>query len=59
MAISGRFTARRVVTPDLVAIEDAPPTAMEGVAWTVFPEAPSEPLQPAATAPSQARGGAA
>jgi len=54
MAISGRFTARRVVTPDLVAIEDAPPTAMEGVAWTVFPEAPSEPLQPAAAAPSQA-----
>ncbi|MGN6572898.1 MAG: ATPase, T2SS/T4P/T4SS family, partial [Pseudolabrys sp.] len=41
--MAGRFTARRVVTPDMAAIEDTPPTAMEGVAWTVFPEAPSEP----------------
>jgi pilus assembly protein CpaF len=41
--MAGRFTARRVVTPDLAAIEDTPPTAMEGIAWTVFPEAPSDP----------------
>ncbi|HXD45724.1 MAG TPA: CpaF family protein [Pseudolabrys sp.] len=51
--MAGRFTARRVVTPDLAAIEDTPPTAMEGIAWTVFPEAPSEPA-PAQAAPAAA-----
>src|SRR5690348_14596108 len=51
--MAGRFTARRVVTPDLAAIEDTPPTAMEGIAWTVFPEAPGEPA-PAPAAPAAA-----
>src|SRR6185312_12516322 len=50
--MAGRFTARRVVTPDMAAIEDTAPSAMEGIAWTVFPEAPSE--QPAAPAPATA-----
>ena len=47
--IAGRFTTRRAVTPDTAAPEDTPPA--EGVAWTVFPEAPgNEP----ALAPAQA-----
>ena len=48
--MAGRFTARRAATPDIAAPEDTPPT--EGMAWTVFPEAPgSEPtLVPAASA---------
>jgi pilus assembly protein CpaF len=51
--MAGRFTARRVVTPDLATIEDTPPSAMEDIAWTVFPEAPSEPAAPpAAPAPA-------
>jgi pilus assembly protein CpaF len=51
MTAPGRFTTRRTVTPDLATVEDAPPTATEGLAWTVFPEAPIEPVQPAAAAP--------
>src|SRR5690348_2180590 len=40
--MAGRFTTRRANTPDTAPAEDAP--APEGVAWTVFPEAPgSEP----------------
>src|SRR3569832_2687554 len=48
--MAGRFTTRRANTPDTTAIEDAPPA--DGVAWTVFPEAPGgEPtLVPNATA---------
>src|SRR5674476_1315400 len=44
--MAGRFTARRVAVPDLPAVEEAQPSALEGVAWTVFPEAPSEPAPP-------------
>ena len=36
--MAGRFTTRRANTPDTAPAEDAP--AAEGVAWTVFPEAP-------------------
>ena len=58
--IAGRFTTRRAVTPDTAAPEDTPPA--EGIAWTVFPEAPgSEPTlvpasvaAPAAAAPAAA-----
>jgi pilus assembly protein CpaF len=49
--MAGRFTARRVVTPDPPASEVAAPTAMDGIARTVFPEAPSEPA-PTLPAPS-------
>ena len=40
--MAGRFTARRVATTDLPAL-DAPVSALESVAWTVLPEAPTEP----------------
>src|SRR3569623_1340884 len=36
--MAGRFTARRVVTPDMSAIEEAGPAPLESVAWTVLPE---------------------
>jgi pilus assembly protein CpaF len=49
---AGRFTARRLATPEIRAIEE--PQAAEGVAWTVLPEAEPEPPavdpQPAAQA---------
>src|SRR4029079_10525017 len=35
----GRFTARRVAAPEPMAVTDEPAPAMEGVAWSVFPEA--------------------
>src|SRR5664279_4481548 len=44
--MAGRFTDRRVAAPDLPAIEEASPSTLEGVAWTVFPEAPPEPAPP-------------
>ena len=44
--MAGRFTARRVSSPDLAAIEEPSPPSLEGVAWTVFPEAPAEPPPP-------------
>ena len=48
--MAGRFTARRVNAPDVPVVEDAAPSALEGVAWTVFPEAaapaPVEPSLP-------------
>jgi pilus assembly protein CpaF len=39
----GRFTAKRVATPDLPAVEEPLPLAPEGVVWTGAPEAPPEP----------------
>ncbi len=36
--VGGRFSARRVAAPDLVP-PIPEPTALEGVSWTVFPEA--------------------
>src|SRR5580658_5521083 len=47
--MAGRFTARRVAGPDLVPAED---TVLEGVSWTVFPEAPAEPAAAAVAAPN-------
>ena len=49
--MAGRFTARRVVTPDPPTSEVAPQTSMDGIARTVFPETPSE-TAPAPPAPS-------
>jgi pilus assembly protein CpaF len=49
--MAGRFTARRVVTPDPPASEVAAQTTMEGVRGMSFPDAPSEPA-PAPQAPS-------
>ena len=44
----GRFTARRAAGPDLPAPEEPAPSALEGVSWTVFPDAPAaEQAQPA------------
>ena len=42
----GRFTAKRVVTPDLPAVEEPLPLAPEGVMWMGAPEAPPESLPP-------------
>ena len=39
----GRFTARRIAAPEPMAAADEPAPALEGVAWTVFPESPPEP----------------
>ena len=41
--MAGRFTARRVAAPELAGVEEAAPAALEGVAWTVFPESLPEP----------------
>ena len=49
--MAGRFTARRIMTPDLAAIEEASVAPLESVAWTVLPEAPPE-QPPAGPAPS-------
>jgi len=49
--MAGRFTARRVVTPDPPASEVVAQTTMEGVRGMSFPDAPSEPA-PAPPAPS-------
>jgi pilus assembly protein CpaF len=46
--MAGRFTARRTVGPDLVPAED---TALDGVSWTVFPDASPEPVAAAAANP--------
>src|SRR3954453_16324253 len=48
--MAGRFTARRVVTPDLSAIDDASAAPLESIAWTVLPEAPPEPAASPSTA---------
>src|SRR6476469_6390226 len=37
----GRFTARRTPTPELPAPEEAHPSALGGVSWTVSPETPA------------------
>ncbi len=43
--MAGRFSARRVAAPELVPAEE---TALEGVSWTVFPEAAEPPPSAAA-----------
>ena len=47
--MAGRFSTRRVAAPELVPAADD--TAIEGVSWTVFPEAAPEPA-PEAAAPA-------
>ena len=42
----GRFTARRAVAPEPVVVEQ-PAGGLEGVSWTVFPDASTEPVAPA------------
>src|SRR5580765_3305 len=37
----GRFTARRTPTPEVPAPEEAQPSALGGVSWTVSPETPA------------------
>ena len=44
--MTGRFTARRVAAPDVPPIEEPSPSALEGVSWTVFPEASPESAAP-------------
>jgi pilus assembly protein CpaF len=42
--MAGRFTHHRVAAPELVpATDDAGASGLDGVSWTVFPEAHSEP----------------
>jgi pilus assembly protein CpaF len=41
MGMAGRFSTRRVAAPELVP--RAEETVLEGVSWTVFPEAAAEP----------------
>src|SRR4249920_1163478 len=38
MGMSGRFTVRRATALEPAAVADEPSPAMEGVAWTVFPD---------------------
>jgi pilus assembly protein CpaF len=40
----GRFTARRTAAPELVPAMDEASPALEGVSWTVFPDAGTEPV---------------
>jgi pilus assembly protein CpaF len=40
----GRFTARRSAAPELVPALDESSPALEGVSWTVFPDAGPEPV---------------
>src|ERR1700686_931229 len=49
--MAGRFTARRVTAPDLPAIEEPSPSALDGMSWNVPAEAPPE-LGPSAQQPS-------
>src|SRR6476660_7593025 len=45
--MAGRFTARRTASPELPVVEEMPSSELEGVSWTVFPEAPVEQGAPA------------
>jgi pilus assembly protein CpaF len=49
----GRFTAKRTAAAELVPLEEPAGSALEGVSWTVFPEAADTPLQAAAANPLQ------
>ncbi len=55
--MAGRFTARRVTAAELT-IEEPPPSQLEGISWTVFPEEPAAPPA-AATAPASPAAAAA
>jgi pilus assembly protein CpaF len=46
--MAGRFTTRRTVSPEIAPAED---TVLEGVSWTVFPDAAQEPVAAPSTNP--------
>src|ERR1700691_1271118 len=47
--MAGRFSVRRVPGPELAPAED---TVLEGVSWTVFPDAGGEPTSSASSSPN-------
>jgi len=47
----GRFTVRRSSAPELVPVPEGAAPALDGVAWTVFPEPTPEPLAPSSANP--------
>src|SRR5437667_4501225 len=51
--MAGRFTARRAAAPELAAPPDEVMPALDGVAWTVFPEAAPEPVAAGSGSPLQ------
>ncbi|MGA7974985.1 MAG: CpaF family protein, partial [Pseudolabrys sp.] len=51
--MAGRFSARRGATADLPVV-DSPPSALDSVAWTVFPETLTEPADAEVAAPAVA-----
>src|SRR3954470_22955536 len=46
----GRFTARRTTAPEAAPVMEEPAAGLEGVSWTVFPEAQVDPAPQAANA---------
>src|SRR5262249_30597477 len=48
--MAGRFTARRITAPEAAPAVEEPAAGLEGVSWTVFPEAQVEPSPQAANA---------
>ncbi len=52
-AMAGRFTAKRNAAAELVPLEETAASTLEGVSWTVFPDASDTPLQPATANPLQ------
>jgi pilus assembly protein CpaF len=51
--MAGRFTAKRNAAADLVPLEEPAASTLEGVSWTVFPEAADTPLQSVTANPLQ------
>jgi pilus assembly protein CpaF len=49
--MAGRFTARRANAPELAPIADDAAPALDGVAWTVFPDPAPEPAAQASSNP--------
>jgi pilus assembly protein CpaF len=47
----GRFTVRRSSAPELVPVPEGAAPALDGVAWTVFPEPTPEPVAPSSANP--------
>jgi len=51
--MAGRFSARRTAAPEFVPVDEAAP-AIEGVAWTVFPESGGDAMAPLPVLPAAA-----
>src|SRR5947208_9152502 len=47
----GRFTVRRASAPELAPVPEGAAPALDGVAWTVFPEPTPEPVAPSSANP--------